>query len=248
MRRKLFSGYILFFSCFLSGVGHPSDTAMILMYHRFGEDRYPETSVRVRQFEAHLELLKREDFSVVPLSAVVALLTEGAPLPPKAVAITIDDAYRSVYETAYPRLKQYGYPFTVFVATEGVDRGFPAYMTWEQMREMEEHGATFANHGASHRSTIAGLNGESDEERISRVLADVEMGRKRLSEELNPLTRAFAYPYGEFDRNIAEQLLRMGYVCFGQHSGAVRPGSDLRALPGSQLPRPMPKSTISETR
>ena len=231
MRRK----YLLVFFIILSGFfGVPAladNSAVVLMYHRFGEDRYPATNIKTEQFDRQLEVLKKEGFSVVPLSELLAALKGGKSLPPKAVVITIDDAYRSIYETAYPRFREYGFPFTVFVATDPVDDRLPAYMTWEQMREMAGSGASFANHGASHLSMIARLKGESDDARISRVLADVEKGRRRLSEELKPLPDVFAYPYGEYDGRVAEQLQKMGTICFGQHSGAVGPKSDLRALP-----------------
>jgi len=227
--------YLLVFILILSGFsGVPAladDSAVVLMYHRFGEDRYPETNIKLEQLEAQLELLKKESCSVVPLSKLLAALTNGESLPPSAVVITIDDAYRSIYEIAYPKLRQYGFPFTVFVATDPVDNGLPAYMNWEQMREMASSGASFANHGASHLSMITRLEGESDDARITRVLADVAKGRQRLSEELEPVPNVFAYPYGEYDSTIAAQLQKMGYICFGQQSGAVGPGSDRRVLP-----------------
>ena len=231
MNRQQSLGLLFVLLNLVDVTAHSADTAVILMYHRFGEDRYPETSVKTEQFEAQLELLRDEGFSVIPLSELLEALTNKSPLPPKAVVITIDDAYRSIYEVAFPRLREHGYPFTVFVATDGVDKGFPAYMTWKQMREMAGSGASFANHGASHHSMITRLNGESDEERIDRVLSDVRDGQKQLSEELQPIANAFAYPYGEFDSSIADQLRKMGFICFGQHSGAVGPDSDRRALP-----------------
>jgi peptidoglycan/xylan/chitin deacetylase (PgdA/CDA1 family) len=217
--------------CLLDITATAADSAVVLMYHRFGEDRYPETNIEIEQFEAQLDLLKREGFTVLPLSRLLAALRHKTSLPPGAVVITIDDAYRSIYDTAYPRLREYGFPFTVFVSTDPIDDGFPAYMTWEQMREMASGGASFANHGASHLSMIERLRGESNQERLARVLVDVEKGRKRLEGELEPVPNVFAYPYGEFDSLIAEQLQKMGYICFGQHSGAVGTGSDPRALP-----------------
>lgn len=207
------------------------DWAVVLMYHRFGEDRYPETSIRIEQFEAQLEVLKNEGYAVLPLSSLLEFLKGEASLPPNSVLITIDDAYRSVYEIAYPRLRRYGFPFTVFVATDPVDSGSPAFMTWTQMKEMLDNGASFANHGASHLSMITKLKSESDDDRVNRALDDFERGRNRLSEMLTVLPYVFAYPYGEFDSKIANKLQNMGNVCFGQHSGAVGLGSDLRALP-----------------
>ncbi len=201
------------------------------MYHRFGEDRFPSTNIRVQQFEAHLEHLRDGDYTVVPLADVLDAVSGSATLPERAVAITIDDAYRSVYDVAYPRFKAYGFPFTVFVATDPVDAGLPDYMTWDQMRAMAVDGVTFANHGAAHRSLIEREDGDTDAAWLAGVAADVEKGARRLAEELDPLTGVFAYPYGEFNSNAGDLLRELGYISFGQHSGAVGPQSDARALP-----------------
>lgn len=208
-----------------------SDSAVVLMYHRFGEDRYPSTNIRIEQLEAQLEHLRDGGSTVVPMTDLVASLTAGDPLPDRAVVLTVDDAYRSVYEVAFPRLRREGFPFTVFVATDPVDARLPDYMTWNQMREMAAAGVTFANHGASHSSLVERLSGESDADWRTRVRADVEKGRQRLSEELDPIATVFAYPYGEYDAVTASIVRDMGYLAFGQQSGAVGPSSDRRALP-----------------
>ena len=207
------------------------NSAVVLMYHRFGEDKYPSTNIKIDQFKAQLDVLKTEGFTVVPMTDLIEALTKGQSLPSKAVVITIDDAYRSIYDIAYPLFRQYGFPFTVFVATDPVDKGLSAYMSWDQMREMESNGVYFANHGASHRSTIENLQGESDKDRIKRIESDIKKGWTRLAAELNPVPGIFAYPYGEYDHNVALLLERKGYICFGQHSGAIGVNSDRRALP-----------------
>ena len=208
-----------------------ADSAVVLMYHRFGEDRFPSTSIRVEQFQAHLEYLKDSGYAVVPLADVHAAINDGLPLPDRAVAITIDDAYRSVYDVAFPMFQQYGYPFTVFVATDAVDAELPGTMTWDQMREMATAGATFANHGAAHRSTIEREDGATDEEWLAAARSDIEKGARRIVEELQLLQGSFAYPYGEYTTDVSNMLQDMGYDSFGQHSGAVGPDSDRRALP-----------------
>ena len=207
------------------------DEAVVLMYHRFGEDRHPSTSVSIEQFEAHLEYLGSQGYTVVPLADVVAAVRDGGELPDRAVAITVDDAYRSVYEEAFPRLRARGWPLTVFVATDPVDAGRPGYMTWEQMREMERGGVTFANHGASHASFVRWPGAASEIDLRVRVQTDLQHAQSRLAEELHPLTGVLAYPYGEYDTSVAELVTELGYVAFGQQSGAVGPSSDPRALP-----------------
>lgn len=214
---------------FTAAAAQAADTAVVFMYHRFGEIELPTTNVETQQFEAHLDYLDDEGFAVVSLGALIDALTGGDALPENAVVITIDDAYRSVYHVAHPRLRSRGFPYTVFVSSDGVDDGLQAYMTWDQMRRLAREGATFANHGASHTSLISPPS-DGDHEDWARD--DIERGLARLREELEPEERAFAYPYGEFNENVIDWVEALGYrIAFGQHSGAVGPMSRALALP-----------------
>ena len=205
--------------------------AVVFMYHHFGEDKHPSTNIRLEQFEAHLGYLQTAGYQILPLEEIARAARNGAPLPERAVAITIDDAYVSVYTQAYPRLKRLGWPFTVFVATDSVDRKLPAFMTWEQMREMQAHGATFANHSASHDYLIRAQQGETRRQWRARVRRDILRAQERLREELSIRTRLFAYPYGEYNRALADIVAELGLTAFGQHSGAIGPYADPLALP-----------------
>jgi biofilm PGA synthesis lipoprotein PgaB len=218
--------------CLATPVALAADSAVVLMYHRFGEDQHPSTSIRIDQFEAQLEHIRDGDYNVISLAVLLAAIGDPSiDLPDRAVVITIDDAYRSVHEVASPRFKKYGFPFTVFVATDPVDLGLRDYMTWEQMREMKKGGATFANHGAGHISLVDREEGESEDAWRARVRKDIARGEQRLNDELDPVSGAFAYPYGEFDEGVADILEQLDYVSFGQHSGAVGPLTDRRAVP-----------------
>jgi len=208
----------------------PPPHAAVLMYHRFGEAAYPSTSVRIDQFEAQLKHLAEGGYHVHPLAEVVEKLAAGADLPDRVVAITVDDAYASVFTEAYPRLKARGWPFTVFVATDAVDAGSTALMSWDQMREMAAHGATFANHSASHDHLIR-RPGEPKAAWEARVRADLERAAQRLEAEGLAGPKLFAYPYGEYDTDLAALVRSMGYVPFGQQSGPVGPLTDPAALP-----------------
>lgn len=209
----------------------PPAHAVVLMYHRFGEAAYPSTSVRLDQFEAQLGHLAEGGYKVWPLAKVVADLAGGRPVPDGVLAITVDDAYASVYAEAYPRLRERGWPFTVFVATDSVDRGQGAPLTWDQMREMAAHGATFANHTASHDHLLRRLPGEDEAAWEARVRADIGRAASRLTAELGASPSLFAYPYGEYDPALAALVRDMGYTAFGQHSGAMGADSDPAALP-----------------
>jgi peptidoglycan/xylan/chitin deacetylase (PgdA/CDA1 family) len=94
--------------------------ALILTYHRFGEDEAGlKTTARV--FEAQLQYLTAR-YSIVPLSSISEALTNGRSLPAGLAAITIDDGYGDAYEIAFPLLRKYNAPATLFVVTGFVDK------------------------------------------------------------------------------------------------------------------------------
>ena len=131
------------------------DSASVIMYHRFGEDRYPSTNIRLAQFEEHLQLLTNGDYTVLPLPEIIETLRAGGTVPDRTVAITIDDAYLSVYEQAWPRLKELGLPFTIFVATEPVEKNRRGYMSWDMLRELQSQGVTIGSQTHTLRYTNA---------------------------------------------------------------------------------------------
>ncbi len=219
------------------GRGDSQGSAVVFIYHRFGEDRYPSTSVRLEQFEEHLDYLEDHDYTVWPVERVIQELRSGGQIPERTVSITVDDAYASVYDEAYPRLKERGWPLTVFVATEPVDSGRGAYMSWQQMREMQASGlVSFSNHSRSH-DHLARRDAEAETPAswAQRVIEDIDQAQQRLQDELgegvNTDPKLFAYPYGEYSASLAEILTEKGYIAFGQHSGALGPTSDIRSLP-----------------
>lgn len=206
----------------------------VLMYHRFGEDAHPATSVRLDDFEAQLALVEALDLEVVPLAVLIDALRGETAWPDRAVALTIDDAYASIHAEAWPRLKAAALPVTVFIATDPVDAGFGDYLDWDQVRELAAAGVTFANHGASHDS-LAREPGEDPEAHRERVRQDLLRGQERLLAELGEsgavLEGVFAYPYGEYDTGAAGVVSALGWIAFGQQSGAAGAQGDLRALP-----------------
>jgi peptidoglycan/xylan/chitin deacetylase (PgdA/CDA1 family) len=208
--------------------------AVVFIYHHFGDDRYPSTNIRMEQFDAQLGYLEEYGYRVWPLSRIVRHLAEGRPLPVKTVALTMDDAYATVYTHAYPRLKKRDWPMTVFVNTDPVDKGFSNFMSWDQMREMQRHGAEFANHSAAH-DAMRCQKGELREACRRRLVRGIAKAQRRLQEELgakcNEAPRLFAYPFGAYSGEGAQLLRELGYVGITQTSGPVGMSSDLRALP-----------------
>ncbi|WP_281017689.1 MULTISPECIES: polysaccharide deacetylase family protein [unclassified Minwuia] len=201
-----------------------ADHTVVLMYHRFGEDDVPLTNIRLEQFEAHLEHLEAEGYSVLPLATVLDALADGEPLPEKAVAITADDAYLSVMTEAWPRLKARGWPMTLFVATDPVDQGLRRYLSWDQIRQLRDEGMEIGGHSASH-GHITFMD-------PAAARADVARGMERLQTELGQSPDVFAYPFGEYSLRLRKVISDMGFrAAFGQHSGAVGRRRDRFDLP-----------------
>lgn len=212
---------------------NPDSAAVILMYHHFGDDTPSSTSVTLAQFDAHLKYLEQNQYNVWPVSKLVSHWQQGKPVPNKTVVLTADDAYKSVYHEAYPRLKKRGWSMTTFVNSEPIDKRYGNFMTWEQMREMQADGFEFANHSLSH-SRMRPLDNENHHDFVQRVRHELEQAQQRLQQELGENTntdpKIFAYPYGEYSEAAAQIISDMGYVALAQVSGAVDRNSDRRAL------------------
>jgi peptidoglycan/xylan/chitin deacetylase (PgdA/CDA1 family) len=200
-------------------------SGVIIMYHRIGEEAvFPSTSVTKEQFDAHVSLLEKQKYTVWSLEKLSMALRSGRAIPDRTVAITFDDAYRSIYDIAWPRLKQAGMPFTIFVATKSVDARASGFMTWDHLREMTEGGVTIGNHTRTHLH-MAGASLEQNRKEILHA-------RRRISEELSVNPSLFAYPYGEMSNEVRDLVIAEGFkAAFGQHSGVAHSSDDIYFLP-----------------
>ena len=207
-----------------ASLAQAADWASVIMYHRFGEDKYSSTNIMIDQFKEHIAELKNGQYTVLPLNEIVDRLEKGESLPDRTVAITIDDAYRSVYEVAWPMLKEAGLPFTVFVAPEGLDKQYPDYMSWDQLRDLRDAGVHIGHHSYSH----AHLPTLSADE----ILLDINKASERFQAELGFVPAIFAYPYGEYGNDVKAVIRKAGFkAAFGQQSGVAYSGLDRLELP-----------------
>ena len=198
--------------------------AVIFLYHRFGEDDFPSTSIGLDRFADHLAELTSGRYNVISLPDIVAAFKAGTELPDRTIAVTIDDAFLSVYSEAWPRLRAAGLPFTLFVATDPLDGRVSGYMSWDQLREMASSGVTIGHHTTSHLHMPF-----ADSERTERALAKAN---ERFEAELGLTPTLFAYPYGEFSQTNVDLVRSAGFAAaFGQHSGVAHPAHDLYTLP-----------------
>jgi len=201
------------------------NSAVILMYHRFGEEEYPSTNISLTQFEAQLAELKDPKYNIKPLSQIVSALKEGRSLPPRTIGLSIDDGFLSIYKEAWPRLRKAGFPFTLFLSTQSIEENSVGYMNWDQIREMQQDPlVSIGHHGHSHAHL---LNMSAD-----AVDQDIKRAGVLYQKELRLMPEIFAYPYGEFSPEMENILKKNGLkAAFGQYSSAASSDRNIMALP-----------------
>lgn len=208
----------------------PASAAVVILYHHVSDTTPKSTSISPAAFEAQMDYLAKNNFTVVPLLELTEKLRKGEPLPDKTVAISFDDSYASVYESAFPRLKKRGWPFTFFVNTDAVGTG-KIFVNWDQLREMAKAGATIANHSSSHTHLPRREGSESAAQWRDRITQDINNAQQKIKQEIGTAPMILAYPFGEYDVDVQRVAKKLGYIAFGQQSGALYGKGDLQSVP-----------------
>jgi len=205
--------------------------AVITIYHHVDENTPASTSLSPAQFQEQMEYLRDNNFEVWHLDRLLDALQHQQPVPERTAAITFDDGYISIYETAFPLLQELDFPWTLFLSTEPIDNNQHGYMNWDQVREMSDAGVIIANHMVTHPHMIDPLPGESAADRIARLRTELLEAERRIEQETGQAHRLLAYPYGEYDEAVMAMVEEEGFIGLAQNSGAVGYDSDMLALP-----------------
>jgi poly-beta-1,6-N-acetyl-D-glucosamine N-deacetylase len=200
------------------------NSAVVLLYHRFGEDKYPSTNIRMNQLENQIAQLKSGGYHFMSLSAAVDALKSDTAFPSRTVILTVDDAYLSFANNGWPLLKAAGIPVTLFVATDPVDTASSNYMGWDDVRRLQKEGVEIGHHTASHLHMVASG--------LEAGMADIRRASKRFEAELGTVPKILAYPYGEYDKATATAIEAEGFeAAFAQYSGPIAPWQKRFMLP-----------------
>src|SRR6266540_3348537 len=191
---------------------------IIFCYHRLVDKvRYPGTEITPAAFEAQMKELKDRGITVIPMQDLLAWKRGGM----------FDDGWKSQYEVAWPIMKKFGYPFTMFIYTEGVaggSLGGGQAITWEQLADMRDNGVDIEAHTATHQDLREGhnimlaspgskrtrtkLTGPQYEQWVrSEVVGSKELLEQRLGIKVN----CFAVPFGNYNEHVKELARNAGY-------------------------------------
>ena len=191
------------------------------MYHRFEENKYPSTNIRINDFQKQLEIIEKNKIQLINPKNFEKNLKEMK--KKRKILITIDDGFLSFYKNAWPILKKKKIPFILFVSTREV--GSSNYMNWDQIKEIsKENFVEIGNHSHTHEYLVD----ESDED----IKADIQKSIGIFKEKLGKNSDFFSYPFGEYSLNFRNIIESLGFkYAFGQHSGVVDETKNFYELP-----------------
>jgi peptidoglycan/xylan/chitin deacetylase (PgdA/CDA1 family) len=205
-----------------SGKAVVDQTAQVIVYgyHRFVDKvRRPDTEITPAAFEAQMKELKDKGITVIPMQDFLAWKRSEKSIPPRCAVLTFDDGWKSQYEVAWPILKKFNYPVTLFIYTEGVRGGHfggGEALTWEQLGEMRDAGADIEAHSATHQDLRKPYD-KVAKKRLSppeydQWLQNEVGGSKQLLEQrLGIKVNCFAVPYGFYNEKVKEACKTAGY-------------------------------------
>ncbi len=191
------------------------------MYHRFEENKYPSTNIKISDFKMHLKMIEEESFYFVNANNFQEELKSNK--NKKKILLTIDDGFLSFYENAWPILKSKKIPFILFVSTREV--GKYGYMTWDQINEIaKEDFVHIGNHSHTHEYLIDRSSKE--------IQKDLETSISIFKKNLGYNSKFFSYPFGEYSLEFKKIVKNLNFkYAFGQHSGVIDETKDITELP-----------------
>ena len=192
-----------------------------LMYHRFEENKYPSTNIRLNDFKKHLMAVEKSNINFINPKNFEDELNKNK--TQRKILLTIDDGFTSFYEKAWPILKEKKIPFILFVSTREV--GAFNYMTWDQIKELsDESFVEIGNHSHTHEYLV--------DENYDFIKADIEKSISIFKEKLGNNSSFFSYPFGEYSLEFKDIIKSLGFkYAFGQHSGVIDETKNFYELP-----------------
>jgi len=185
-------------------------TVPILTYHKFSHTSKDVVTVTRKAFEDQMHFLKNHGYTVISLDEFFDFLELREPIPRKSVVITIDDGWRSAYDIAFPILKKYGYPATLFVYTDFIIGG-NKNLSWAILREMMKGGISIQCHTRTHRYLDRRIGRETFKQYFESIKEELTESAMIIRRQLGTEVKYLAYPYGETNDLVIALLVKLGY-------------------------------------
>jgi peptidoglycan/xylan/chitin deacetylase (PgdA/CDA1 family) len=218
-----------------------SAAVMVLCYHRFEDKPKDALAITPALFEEQMKALQDNGFSVIPMQDFLAWRRGDKDIPAKCAIVTIDDGYLSGYEVAWPILKKFNYPFTMFVYINYIGSGGKS-ISWDQLAEMRDAGVDIQSHTYTHSNLRAPGNGvdKHTKEIVQKDIAalgqdgwlhkEIAESKQVLEKQLGIRVNAIAYPFGIYSQKVRDIVKEAGYeaafTVYGQRISNSSPPFD----------------------
>lgn len=174
----------------------------ILTYHSINYVDIGTPAVKPENFEKQIRCLKDRNYNIISLNELAVGIIENKKFPRNTVVITFDDGFKDNYAYAYPILKKYKIPATIFLISDFIGKK-NEHLSWEQVSEMLSNNITFGSHTRTH-SYLPDVNRDIAWEEISG-------SKKQIEEKIGKKILYFSYPAGGFNKEIKNQVKLAGY-------------------------------------
>lgn len=202
----------------------------VLMYHSIDyKDKITKLSISPESFERQMRFLHEHHYNVMPLEKIIPYIEKKEKVPPRTVAITFDDGYYNNYRYAYPVLKKYNLPATIFVIVNKV--GMPGYLKWGEIKEMSDSGlVTIGSHTMDHL-WLPDVTPNILEREVRESKSILEKG-------IGKSVNLFCYPIGAYDKKVQDAVRSAGYACaVATNPGRFKPTDDIYAIKRVRISR-----------
>ncbi len=211
---------------------------VVLCYHRFvahperfktalSEYRFPQA-----EFRWQMQYLK--DHGIVPISLqqLKDYWFKGQPLPPRAVLLTFDDGFRSLYDVMFPVLQQFKYPAVLFLYTDFI-KGQGDSLSFEDIQAMEKYGLSLESHTKSHLNLGYVEEKKKPEDFAKLLTEELSVPVSFIEDKFSYTPTTLAYPYGVYNDVIEAETRKQNY----QLAFTVNAGPNDRTVPPLKLKR-----------
>lgn len=185
-------------------------TIPVLTYHKFCIGDIPDAyTIQIDHFKQQMNYLKENKYDVISVSQLIHASNTGN-LPRKPVVITIDDGFKSVYTLAYPILKEFNFPASLYLYTDFLAKG-PNQLSWQEIHEMQNNGIEIGSHSLSHCNLLKIKENETYSEYLQRIKLEILHSKEILEKNTGSSITSFAYPYGVYSEEIQMLAKEAGY-------------------------------------
>ena len=182
----------------------------ILSYHDFADKCGAPLCTPKKIFQEQMKYLWDNGYRVITMGELLGFLEYKHGIPERSVVITIEDGYLSFYKIAYPILRSYGYPATVFIYTGNMNRNKNG-ITWGQLRKVKKDGFEVGSNCISRTDLTKKREREKEADYLKRVKNELVLSKKTIDKNLRQNTRYLAFPHGGYNQRILQLSEDAGY-------------------------------------